>query len=346
MRFEIPKLNEELFLFAEERHSNLTKPKGSLGRLEDFAKRIVAQKNDPFPEIKKKAVFVFAGDHGVTEEGVSAYPKEVTYQMVYNFLRGGAAINVLSRFAGFDCIVVDVGVDYEFEKHEGLIVRKVMRGTKNFVRGPAMTKEQAETCIEIGRELAHRCAEDGYDLLVPGDMGIGNTTASSAVIAVLTGRPVGEVVGRGTGIDDEGLKRKINAIERGLEINRPYANDPIDVLSKVGGTEIGAIAGFILGAAEKRITIVLDGLISCAGALIAYKIEPKVKDFLFAGHRSEEKGQWACLSELGIEPILDLGMRLGEGTGGVLASLLIEASLKIYREMATFDEASVSKKLE
>ncbi|MCX7856561.1 MAG: nicotinate-nucleotide--dimethylbenzimidazole phosphoribosyltransferase [Deltaproteobacteria bacterium] len=346
MKFEIPKIDEKLFVLAEERLGNLTKPKGSLGRLEDFAKRLAVQKNVHFPEIKRKAVFVFAGDHGVTEEGVSAYPKEVTYQMVYNFLNGGAAINVLCRFAGCDCIVVDVGVDYDFEEQKGLLVKKVLRGTRNFTKGPAMDRKEAERCIEIGRELAHGCAEQGYDILVPGDMGIGNTTASSAVISALLKKPVKEVVGKGTGIDDETLKRKIEVIEKGIKINRPDPEDAVDVLAKVGGAEIGAIAGFVIGAAEKRIPVILDGLISCAGALVAAKLESKILDFLFAGHKSEEKGQWAVLSYLKLEPILDLGMRLGEGTGGVLATLIVEASLKLYREMATFDEASVSKKLE
>lgn len=345
MKFEIPHIDEKMFEIAEERLSNLTKPIGSLGRLEEIAKKIVAQKNNPFPKIEKKAVFIFAGDHGITEEGVSLYPKDVTYQMVFNFLSQGAAINVLCRLARFDCIVVDVGVDYDFGEKEGLIVKKVLKGTRNFTRGPAMDKESALKLIEIGRELGHMCAEKGYDLVVPGDMGIGNTSASSAVISVLLKKPVKEVVGRGTGIDDETLKKKIEVIEKGIEVNRPKSNDPIDVLSKVGGAEIGAIAGFILGAAERRITVVLDGLISCCGALVAERLEPKVKGFLFAGHKSEEIGQWAVLDELGLKPILDLGMRLGEGTGGVLASLVIEASLKLYNEMATFDEASVSRKL-
>lgn len=346
MKLEIPPLERQLLHLAEERLNNLTKPIGSLGRLEEFAKRYVAQRNERFPEIKKKVVFVFAGDHGVVEERISAYPKDVTYQMVYNFLNGGAAINVFSRFARCDCIVVDVAVDYDFEEKEGLLVRKVMRGTRNFTKGPAMEKGEAKRCIEIGRNLAHEYAEKNYDLFLTGDMGIGNTTPSSAIIAVLSNKPAREVAGRGTGIDDRTLERKIEIIEMGIKRNNPDSNDPIDVLSKIGGAEIGAIAGFIIGASEKRIPVVLDGIISCAGALIAYKIEPRVRDFLFAGHRSEEKGQWAVLDELGLKPILELNMRLGEGTGAVLASLIIEAGLRAYREMATFEEASVSKKAE
>jgi nicotinate-nucleotide--dimethylbenzimidazole phosphoribosyltransferase len=345
MEFSIPSIDEALFSFAQERLDSLTKPKGSLGRLEEIAKRIVAIKGERFPNIRRKAVFVFAGDHGVTEEGVSAYPKEVTYQMVFNFLRGGAAINVFSRFANMDCFVVDMGVDYEFGDYKGLITKKVLRGTRNFTKGPAMTKEEAKRCIEIGRDLAHTYADFDYDLFCIGDMGIGNTTASSAIIASLLSKKPKEVSGRGTGVDEEGFARKIAVIVKGLEVNKPDPNDPIDVLSKVGGAEIGGMAGFILGATEKRKVVVLDGLISCASALIAYAIEPKVNNFLFAGHRSEEKGQWVALKHMNLEPILDLKMRLGEGTGAVLASIIIEAAIKMYNEMATFDEAQVSKKL-
>lgn len=346
MRFRIPDIDRAFFDSAKSRLDNLTKPVNSLGKLEEFARRIVAIRGNLMPEIKKKVVCVFAGDHGVVEEGVSAYPKEVTHQMVYNFLRGGAAINVLSRFANFECLVVDVGVDFEFGDEKGLIRRKVLYGTRNFVKGPAMEKEEALRCIEVGYDVARYCKELGFDLFVPGDMGIGNTTPSSAVIAVLLNQDVERVVGRGTGIDDEGLKRKVEVIKKGIEVNSPDPSDPIDVLSKVGGCELGAICGFILGACEDRIPVVLDGLISCAGALLAYKIEPKVKDFLFAGHKSREKGQLAVLKEIGLEPILDLDMALGEGTGGVLGSIILEASIKLYREMATFDEASVSKGVE
>ncbi|MGB9761688.1 MAG: nicotinate-nucleotide--dimethylbenzimidazole phosphoribosyltransferase [Caldimicrobium thiodismutans] len=340
---KIEPLKEEWFKIAWERLDNLTKPKGSLGRLEELAAQLVAIFENPFPRINKKLSFVFAGDHGITEEGVSAFPKEVTAQMVYNFLRGGAGINVLARFAGAEVKVVDVGVDYEFGEIEGLIKRKVCYGTKNFVKEPAMTKEEAIKCIEVGYELAKEAISKGYNLIGIGDMGIGNTTPSSAITAVITGRPVEEVTGRGTGINDHFYRKKIEIIQRALEIHKPNPEDPIDVLSKVGGTEIGACAGVVLACAESRIPVVMDGFITGAGVLIAYKVNPMIKNYVIASHRSMEKGHQAQIEYMGLSPLLDLNLRLGEGTGAALAMLLIEASLRIYHEMATFDSAGVSK---
>ncbi|MGC9141963.1 MAG: nicotinate-nucleotide--dimethylbenzimidazole phosphoribosyltransferase [Caldimicrobium sp.] len=340
---KIEPLKEEWFKIAWERLDNLTKPKGSLGRLEELAAQLVAIFENPFPRINKKLSFVFAGDHGITEEGVSAFPKEVTAQMVYNFLRGGAGINVLARFAGAEVKVVDVGVDYEFGEIEGLIKRKVCYGTKNFVKEPAMTKEEAIKCIEVGYELAKEAITKGYNLIGIGDMGIGNTTPSSAITAVITGRPVEEVTGRGTGINDHFYRKKIEIIQRALEIHKPNPEDPIDVLSKVGGTEIGACAGVVLACAESRIPVVMDGFITGAGVLIAYKVNPMIKNYVIASHRSMEKGHQAQIEYMGLSPLLDLNLRLGEGTGAALAMLLIEASLRIYHEMATFDSAGVSK---
>ncbi|MGC8966561.1 MAG: nicotinate-nucleotide--dimethylbenzimidazole phosphoribosyltransferase [Caldimicrobium sp.] len=340
---KIEPLKEEWFKIAWERLDNLTKPKGSLGRLEELAAQLVAIFENPFPRINKKLSFVFAGDHGITEEGVSAFPKEVTAQMVYNFLRGGAGINVLARFAGAEVKVVDVGVDYEFGEIEGLIKRKVCYGTKNFVKEPAMTKEEAIKCIEVGYELAKEAISKGYNLIGIGDMGIGNTTPSSAITAVITGRPVEEVTGRGTGINDHFYKKKIEVIQKALEIHKPNPEDPIDVLSKVGGTEIGACAGVVLACAESRIPVVMDGFITGAGVLIAYKVNPMIKNYVIASHRSMEKGHQAQIEYMGLSPLLDLNLRLGEGTGAALAMLLIEASLRIYHEMATFDSAGVSK---
>ncbi|MGC8872634.1 MAG: nicotinate-nucleotide--dimethylbenzimidazole phosphoribosyltransferase [Caldimicrobium sp.] len=340
---KIEPLKEEWFKIAWERLDNLTKPKGSLGRLEELAAQLVAIFENPFPRINKKLSFVFAGDHGITEEGVSAFPKEVTAQMVYNFLRGGAGINVLARFAGAEVKVVDVGVDYEFGEIEGLIKRKVCYGTKNFVKEPAMTKEEAIKCIEVGYELAKEAISKGYNLIGIGDMGIGNTTPSSAITAVITGRPVEEVTGRGTGINDHFYKKKIEVIQKALEIHKPNPEDPIDVLSKVGGTEIGACAGVVLACAESRIPVVMDGFITGAGVLIAYKVNPMIKYYVIASHRSMEKGHQAQIEYMGLSPLLDLNLRLGEGTGAALAMLLIEASLRIYHEMATFDSARVSK---
>ncbi len=329
---------------AQKRLDNLTKPLGSLGRLEEFAKRIVAITENHMPELDKKVIFTFAGDHGVSEEGVSAYPKEVTKQMVLNFLNGGAGINVLARHAGAEVAVVDIGVDCDFGIVKGLISKKIMTGTKNIRRGCAMTREEAIKCINIGVELANRYAKKGYKIFGTGDMGIGNTTSASAISAVLTARPISEVTGKGTGISNNTLTKKIKIIEEAIKINRPDPKDPIDVLSKVGGAEIGGIAGLIIGSAVNRIPVVVDGFISTAGALIAFCLEPKTKDYMFAAHNSVEKGHRVILEKIGLKPILDLDLRLGEGTGSALAMLVIEAGLKIYKEMATFGEAGVSEK--
>ncbi|MBI4824458.1 MAG: nicotinate-nucleotide--dimethylbenzimidazole phosphoribosyltransferase [Nitrospirae bacterium] len=323
---------------------NLTKPQGSLGMLEEFAKRLVSITEGTMPVINKKVIFTFAGDHGVAEEGVSAFPKEVTAQMVLNFLRGGAGINVLARHAHADVSVIDIGVDYDFKMAEGLIHRKVMPGTKNIAKGSAMTKDEAVRCIEVGIELANEYKKKGYHIFGTGEMGIANTTPSSAIASVLTGRPVREVTGRGTGITEDSLGHKIKVIEKAIEINKPDPNDPLDVLSKVGGTEIGGIAGICLGAALNRIPVVVDGFISTAGALIAYRLAPEVKDYMFSAHLSQEVGHRAMLEAMGLRPILNLDLRLGEGTGAALAMLLIEAGLKIYKEMATFQSAGVSNR--
>jgi nicotinate-nucleotide--dimethylbenzimidazole phosphoribosyltransferase len=340
--FGVAPVDPQLFDVAQKRLDNLTKPPGSLGRLEEFAKRLVAITGIENPRVDRKIVFVFAGDHGVTEEGVSAYPKEVTAQMVFNFLAGGAAINVLARHAGAHVVVVDIGVDHDFSGIQGLLHEKVVRGTRNFVKEPALTREEAEKCIQVGINLAHRYGDEGYNLFGTGEMGIGNTTPSSAVAAVITGRSAHEVTGRGTGVSDQGLALKVRAIEQGIKQHKPDPADGLDVVAKVGGAEIAGIAGLIIGAAERRIPVVVDGLISTAGALIAHTLEPTVKDYIFAGHNSFEIGHKYMLEALGLQPILDLGLRLGEGTGAALAMLLIEASLKIYGEMATFQEAGVS----
>ncbi len=335
---------------AQRRLDNLTKPPGSLGRLEEIARRLAAITEKTMPSLDGKVIFTFAGDHGVSEEGVSAYPKEVTRQMVLNFMNGGAAINVLARHAGADVVVVDIGVDFDFgtlsgEPHAApLLIEKVVYGTKNMRKGPAMSRQEAERCIETGIRLAEEYAGKGYKIMGTGEMGIANTTPSSAIAAVLTGRTVSDLTGTGTGIDRESLKKKIMVIEDSIAVNRPDPKDPIDVLSKVGGAEIGGIAGLIIGAAAMRIPVVIDGFISTAGALIAYSLEPNARDYMFAAHNSVEKGHKAMLEKIGLKPILDLDMRLGEGTGAALAMLVIEAGLKIYKEMATFGEAGVSDK--
>jgi nicotinate-nucleotide--dimethylbenzimidazole phosphoribosyltransferase len=329
---------------AQKRLDSLTKPLGSLGRLEEFARKLVAIYENEMPDLLKKVVFTFAGDHGVAEEGVSAYPREVTRQMVFNFLRGGAGINVLARHVGTEVVVIDVGVNGDFEDVKGLVSKKVVSGTRNMRKGPAMTKDEAIQCISVGIELANDYAKKGYRLFGTGDMGIGNTTPSSAIAAVLTCRPVSEVTGRGTGISDDALRNKIMVIEEAISLNKPNPSDPVDVLAKVGGAEIGGIVGLVIGAAANKIPVVIDGFISTAGALIAYGLEPGTKDYLFAAHISQEIGHRAMLDRMGLRPILDLDLRLGEGTGAALAMLIIEAGLKIYREMATFGEAGVSNK--
>ncbi|MBI3398406.1 MAG: nicotinate-nucleotide--dimethylbenzimidazole phosphoribosyltransferase [Deltaproteobacteria bacterium] len=338
----IKPVNPAFYEKAQKRLDNLTKPQGSLGRLEQFAARIVAVSENTKPVLNKKAIFTFAGDHGVADEGVSAFPKEVTPQMVLNFLRGGAGINVLARHAGVDVVVIDIGVDYEFGNTDGLVHKKIIRGTKNIRKGPAMTQEEAIKCIEVGIDLANEYAKKGYRIFGTGEMGIANTTPSSAIAAVFSKRTVEDVTGRGTGIDDGAFKNKVRVIEDAIKINKPNPKDPLDVLAKLGGAEIAGIAGLVLGAAANRIPVVIDGFISTVGALIAYELCPTVKDYMFAAHTSVERGHWIMLEKMDMKPILNLNMRLGEGTGAALGISLIEAGVKIYNEMATFGEAGVS----
>ena len=337
-------LDEAAMQAARARQNTLTKPRGSLGRLEELSIQLAGMKADPFPSVERKAVIVMAADHGVAMEGVSAYPSEVTAQMVLNFLRGGAAINVLARQAGARVAVVDVGVAAEFAPMPGLIGRKVMCGTRNFAQGPAMTRVEAEQAVQVGIDVLNEEATGGLDIVATGDMGIGNTTASSAIVAALTGLPVAQVVGRGTGIDDQGLARKIDVIEQAFAVNQPDVNDPMDVLQKVGGLEIAGLAGVMIAAASQHIPVVLDGVISTAAAMIAVGLVPRVNDYLISAHQSVEIGHRAMLKYLNLSPVLDLHLRLGEGTGAALAFHLIEASTRILREMATFDEAGVSDK--
>lgn len=339
----IKPVSPELLQQAQAMLDNKTKPQGSLGRLEEFARRIVAISGNPDPDISRKVVFTFAGDHGVTEEGVSLFPREVTTQMVMNFIFGGAGVNVLARHVGADVRVVDVGVDHDFAGMAGLIHKKVARGTKNFAKGPAMSSDETIAALTVGIELADRCRAEGVGLVGTGEMGIGNTTPSSAIIAAISGKTVAEVTHRGTGIGNEALANKIRVIERGLALNRPDPSDPLDVLAKVGGLEIAAIAGLVLGCAANSIPVVIDGFISTAGALIASELHPHVRDYIFAAHQSVEIGHSFMLERIGAEPILDLQFRLGEGTGAALAMTLIEAGVKVLKEMATFEQAGVSQ---
>jgi len=329
---------------AQARLDRLTKPLGSLGRLEELAAQYVAITGEVKPAIPRGVVFTFAADHGVALEGVSAYPREVTPQMVLNFLRGGAGVNVLARHAGVDVRVVDIGVDYEFGTVPGLFDRKIMKGTRNLSVEPAMTRGQAEQALMIGIEFATEAAREGVGLIGTGEMGIGNTTPSAAITAVMTGRAVADVTGRGTGIDEAGHVRKVRVIQTALDRHRPDRTDPLDVLAKVGGLEIGGLAGLILGAAAARIPVVLDGFIAGAAALIAVGLQPSCRDYLIASHRSVEEGHRVLLDYLSLKPLLDLDLRLGEGTGACLGIDLVYAAIKIYTEMATFGEAGVSER--
>ncbi|OQW62460.1 MAG: nicotinate-nucleotide--dimethylbenzimidazole phosphoribosyltransferase [Nitrospira sp. ST-bin4] len=329
---------------AQVRLDRLTKPLGSLGRLEELAAQYVAITGEIKPTIPRGVVFTFAADHGVALEGVSAYPREVTPQMVLNFLRGGAGVNVLARHTGVDVRVVDIGVDYEFGTVPGLFNRKIMKGTRNLSIEPAMTRSQAEQALLVGIELATDAVREGVGLIGTGEMGIGNTTPSAAITAVMTGWAVADVTGRGTGIDEAGHARKVRVIQTALDRHRPDLTDPLDVLAKVGGLEIGGLAGLILGAAAARIPVVLDGFIAGAAALIAVGLQPFCRDYLIASHRSVEEGHRVLLDHLSLKPLLDLDLRLGEGTGACLGIDLVYAAIKIYTEMATFGEAGVAEK--
>jgi nicotinate-nucleotide--dimethylbenzimidazole phosphoribosyltransferase len=339
----IPHLNPAWHERATQRLNSLTKPLGSLGRLEEIAARLVVIREEDFPDCSSKVIFTLAADHGVTQEGVSAYPSAVTRQMVLNFLSGGAAINVLCRQFEIEVVVVDIGVEGDTDGLDGLVHLKVRRGTNNMATGPAMTRAEACQALQAGIGLAERAQRDGKTLVGTGEMGIGNTTAASAIAAVLCGKPIADVTGKGTGLDDAALHRKIDIIDRALRLNKPVASDPIDVLSKVGGLEIAGLAGLALGAAARRIPVVIDGFISTAAAAIAVALEPRVKGFLFASHRSSEPGHDALLRFIGLEPFLELRMRLGEGTGAALAMPILEASTKLLKEMATFSSAGVSE---
>lgn len=353
----IKPIDKKSYQNTQQRLDNLTKPLGSLGRLEEIAKQLVAITGKDVPPVSKKVVFTLAGDHGVTEDGVSAYPQSVTTQMIYNFIRGGAAINVLAKHAGAKVVVVDMGVkhnvilfqepgentsifqDYEFKN------LKISCGTNNFTKGPAMTQEQAIQSIETGINLVEEELEKGLDIAIPGDMGIGNTTSASAITAVITQVPIERVVGKGTGITDDAVLHKRKVVVKAISLNKPDSSNAIDVLSKVGGFEIGGLTGIILCCAAHRIPVIIDGFISGSAALLASLFNNAVEEYLIAGHCSQEPGHIVQLNRLGLRPILDLDMRLGEGTGGVLASTIVEASQKILTQMATFTSAGVDKKI-
>ncbi|MGM0366320.1 MAG: nicotinate-nucleotide--dimethylbenzimidazole phosphoribosyltransferase [Actinomycetota bacterium] len=346
IRESIVKTDPRLVDKAQKKLDNLTKPKGSLGRLELIARQIVAITGNLRPKLAGKYIVTMAADHGVVSEGVSVYPKEVTAQMVYNFLAGGAAINVLAKHVGASVQVVDIGVDHDFEAHKNLYIKKIGYGTANMARGQAMTDDQALQSINTGIEVVNGLVSGGCNIIGTGDMGIGNTTASSAIASVLCDADIGSVTGRGTGVDDKGLKKKIGIIAEAIRANKPDKDDALDVLAKVGGFEIGGIAGLILGAAINRIPVVIDGFISGAGALVAEAIAPLSRQYMLASHCSVEIGHTIMLKKLKLKPMFDFDMRLGEGTGAALGIGIAEAAVKILEEMATFDSAGVSKKSE
>ncbi len=321
--------------------NSLTKPIGSLGKLEDMAMQYCLTTNTTNPKLEKKRIVLFAGDHGVTAEGVSAFPKEVTVQMVYNILGGGAAISVLAKHIGADLKVVDVGVDGTLE-HPELLSYKVKSGTDNMAIGTAMTVDETVQAIEVGIKLAENAKADGINILGTGEMGIGNTTSASALFATLLPCSVEEITGRGTGINDDQLQNKIAIIKKVLDVNKNNLTTPLNTLAAIGGLEIAGIVGLIIGAASNQIPIVVDGFISSAAALVACKMNSEINDYLFYSHKSAEKGHKTFYSLFNVEPTIDLNMRLGEGTGAALTISLIEASVKIYNEMATFDSAGVS----
>jgi nicotinate-nucleotide--dimethylbenzimidazole phosphoribosyltransferase len=338
----IAPLDDEAQAEARKRQDQLTKPPGSLGRLERLTVQIAGITGQRRPRLPRKLVIVVVADHGVTVEGVSAYPSEVTAQMVHNFASGGAAINVLARRADARVVVVDVGIAAMLPADLPIVHRKVAPGTANMTLGPAMTRAQAIEAIQVGLDTVEAEYARGLDVVCLGEMGIGNTTAASAIVAALTTSNVADVTGRGTGIDDAAWHHKVKVIECALRVNRPDREDPLDVLAKVGGLEIAALVGVILGSAARRLPVVLDGFITTAAALVAAGLCPRSRSYLVAAHRSVEPGHAGALEHLELEPLLALDMRLGEGTGAALSLAIIDAALALLGDMATFDEAGVS----
>jgi nicotinate-nucleotide--dimethylbenzimidazole phosphoribosyltransferase len=345
----IQRIDPEWVSKAEERTAQLVMPTRALGRLHEIAERLCGIRKTLQPSIKRKAVLVMAGDHGVVNAGVSAYPQEVTGAMVQTFLAGGAGINAISRHVAAEVFVVDMGIIAELSGldlpgRDHLIAHKIGPGTADFTQGPAMSPQEAEQSILFGFQEAAKLYQNGVEILGTGDMGIGNTTPSAAIGNVICGVGLDKMVGRGTGVDDNGLARKRDAISRALEVNKPVVEDGLDVLAKVGGFEIGGIAGCVLAGAFHQRPVVIDGFISTAGALIANALCPAVTDYIFAGHCSEEAGHRYMLDYLKLDPILNLGMRLGEGTGGALSMGIMEGAVSIFKEVLTFEEAGVADK--
>ncbi|WP_404467967.1 nicotinate-nucleotide--dimethylbenzimidazole phosphoribosyltransferase [Sutcliffiella horikoshii] len=342
--FEINPINLMQGAMMQEYVNSLTKPQGSLGAVEEIAIQLAQITGEDFPEVTPPGIIVFAADHGVASEGVSAYPQEVTVQMVHNFLDGGAAINVLGKQIGAKVEIVDIGVAADVDR-VGLHMKKIRHGTANFLKEDAMTREEAWQAIEVGSDMATSVIECGAKCLIIGEMGIGNTTSSSAILSALSGLDVEEVIGTGTGISVDQLKRKQQVIRQSLQKRNPDPTDPIDTLSKVGGLEIAGMIGAILSAAERNIPVLVDGFISTVAALVAKRLYPEVNGYLFIGHQSMEAGHKHAIMLLDKKPILNLGLRLGEGTGAALAYPILEAATNIVKEMATFESAGVAGKI-
>jgi nicotinate-nucleotide--dimethylbenzimidazole phosphoribosyltransferase len=340
---EIKPLDSSAMAAAQNRQNSLTKPRGSLGKLEELSIKLAGIKCTATPKLEHKSIIVMAADHGVAAETVSLYPQEVTRQMVLNFLKGGAAINALAAQAGARVIVVDMGVKGGFQPLPGLLCKMIDFGTQNMTQGPAMTRQQAIDTIEAGIQTVEAEMAKRVDIIGTGDMGIGNTTSSSAIFAAISGKQPKKITGRGTGVGDKQFAHKIKIIEKALSVNKPNPKDPLDVLAKVGGFEIGGLVGVMLAGAAYRIPVVIDGLISGAAALIAYSLSPQVKDHLIAAHLSAETGHEALLQFLGMNPLLNLNMRLGEGTGAILGIFLADAAARTLTQMATFAQAGVSE---
>lgn len=338
----IKTLDKAMHERALERLANQARPAGSLGSLEPLSARLASIKGCMDVRLERKVIVTCAGDHGVVAEGVSLFPQEVTAQMVYNFVNGGASISVLARHANATVRVADLGVNADFDPSLPIFHKKIAKGTRNFAKEPAMSREQAVESIEAGIDIVDTLVrEEGLDMLGTGDMGIGNTTPSSAIIAAFSGIPVEKLTGRGTGIGDEALANKIRVIENAIALHKPDPSDALDVLSKVGGFEIGGLAGLVIGAAKHGIPVVCDGLISTAGALVACELAPAAKEYLFVSHKSVEVGHAYMHDRLGLSPILDLGLRLGEGTGAALSMEILDAATRVLAEIKTFDEVGI-----
>ncbi|HOM02381.1 MAG TPA: nicotinate-nucleotide--dimethylbenzimidazole phosphoribosyltransferase [Acetivibrio sp.] len=338
----IGELHKEPMDTVQRRLDSLSKPLGSLGRLEDIVRKLAGITGEIYPCVDKKAIVIMCSDNGVVEEGVSSCPKDVTSKVTRNFFRGITGINAFAKHTGSDIVVVDIGVDDDIDC-EGLVKRKIRKGTWNIAKGPAMTRDEAIKAIEVGISVVGELAKKGVNLLGTGEMGIGNTTTSSAVSTVLTNSKAEDMVGRGAGLSDEALRKKISIVKKAIEVNSPDLNDPVDVLSKVGGFDIAGLAGCFIGASAYRIPILIDGFISATAALVAVRMEPKVQNFIFPSHGSAEPGSKKVLEALGFEPMLNLKMRVGEGTGAALAFHIFDCAVSVYRNMGTFEDAYIDK---